>query len=67
MLLFETVYSTFTFVLLFIVMLGIYTIRWIILYILWMIGRGLFFIFKPILNILVRGTNLVAGMLMGNE
>lgn len=67
MLLVESVYSTFSFVLLFLVISGIIISRWIILYILLSIGRGLFIIFKPILSILVTGTNLVAGMLMGNE
>jgi len=67
MLLVETVYSTFSFALLLLVISGIIISRWIILYILLTIGKGLFIIFKPILNTLVKGTNLVAGMLMGNE
>lgn len=63
MLLFETVFNTISFVLILWIVLGIIISRWIIAYLLLMLVRGIAFLLKP----LVKGTNQVANILMGNE
>ena len=63
MLLFETVFNTFSFVIILWIVSMIVVSRWVIYYLLLMLVRGLAFLLKP----LIKGTNQVADLLMGNE
>jgi len=63
MLLFETVFNTFSFVIILWIVSMIVVSRWVIYYLLLILVRGLAYLFKP----LVKGTNQVADILMGNE
>lgn len=67
MLLFETVFHTFSFIVILWIVSAIVISRWIIAYVLLMLARGLVALFKPIVRFAVQGTNVVADMLMGNE
>jgi len=70
MLLVDSIVSTFSFLFIFWIVSVIVISRWIIAYILLMLSMGIVKLGKAIVTLfkpLIRGTNIVASMLMGNE
>ena len=70
MLLVDSIVSTFSFLFIFWIVSVIVVSRWIIAYILLMLSMGIVKLAKAIVTLfkpLIRGTNIVASMLMGNE
>ena len=70
MLLVDSIVSTFSFLFIFWIVSVIVVSRWIIAYILLMLSKGIVMLGKAIVTLfkpVIRGTNIVASMLMGNE